>query len=81
MDWKKHILTLLNAGMTRDQIAAAMGVTTNAVREILAGRTKSPRADAAIRLLSIRPDIFGGFSAAHCAAPSLPTPECAGVAG
>jgi len=61
MDWKKHILTLLNAGMTRDQIAAAMGVTTNAVREILAGRTKSPRADAAIRLLSLRPDIFGPF--------------------
>jgi len=30
----------------------------------------------------LRPDIFGGFSAAHCAAASsLPTPECAGVGG
>jgi len=55
MNWKKHIHALLDAGMTLDKIAASMGVTTNAVREILAGRTKSPRADAAIRLLRLRP--------------------------
>jgi len=55
MDWKKHIHALREAGMTLDQIAEAMGVSTSAIYELLAGRTKSPRADAAIRLLSLSP--------------------------
>lgn len=58
MDWKSHILLLLGAGATVDQVASGMGVTPNAVREIIAGRTKSPRADAAFRLAQMRPEDF-----------------------
>ncbi|MGA6182793.1 hypothetical protein ACPEH1_16900 [Stenotrophomonas sp. NPDC077421] len=50
MDWKSQIQGLIGAGATVDSIAAGMGVTPNAVREIIAGRTKAPRADAAFRL-------------------------------
>ncbi len=50
MDWKSQIQGLIGAGATVDSVAAGMGVTPNAVREILAGRTKAPRADAAFRL-------------------------------
>ncbi|WWW34055.1 hypothetical protein V8017_13025 [Stenotrophomonas rhizophila] len=50
MDWKSQIQGLIGAGATVDSIAAGMGVTPNAVREIIAGRTRSPRADAAFRL-------------------------------
>lgn len=50
MDWKSQIQGLIGAGATVDSIAAGMGVTPNAIREILAGRTKAPRADAAFRL-------------------------------
>ncbi|HFT7004392.1 TPA: hypothetical protein ACGRP0_004449 [Stenotrophomonas maltophilia] len=50
MDWKSQIQGLIGAGATVDSIAAGMGVTPNAVREVLAGRTKAPRADAAFRL-------------------------------
>lgn len=53
MNWKSAIELLTAAGMPLDDIAAEMGVTTNAIREILAGRTKSPRAAAAIKLLSL----------------------------
>ncbi|HHW4685691.1 MAG TPA: hypothetical protein ACQGQG_10450 [Xylella sp.] len=59
MDWKARIKSLIKAGATVDAIAAHMGVTPNAVREILAGRTKAPRADAAFRLASLTPDVFG----------------------
>lgn len=50
MDWKSQIQGLIGAGATVDSVASGMGVTPNAVREILAGRTKAPRADAAFRL-------------------------------
>ncbi|WP_315388715.1 hypothetical protein [uncultured Stenotrophomonas sp.] len=50
MDWKSQIQGLISAGATVDSIASGMGVTPNAVREVLAGRTKAPRADAAFRL-------------------------------
>lgn len=53
MDWKSRIEALLAAGMTVNQVAEAMGVTANAVREILQERTKSPRADAAMALLQL----------------------------
>ncbi|WP_081275864.1 hypothetical protein [Stenotrophomonas maltophilia] len=59
MDWKSHIEGLLSAGATVDQLAAGMGVTPNAVREIRAGRTRSPRADAAFRLAAMRPGELG----------------------
>lgn len=58
MDWKSHIEGLLSAGATVDLLAVGMGVTPNAVREILAGRTKSPRADAAFKLAAMTPDQF-----------------------
>lgn len=60
MDWKSHIEGLLSAGATVDLLAVGMGVTPNAVREILAGRTKSPRADAAFKLAAMTPDQFRG---------------------
>ncbi len=53
MDWKTRIEALLAIdGMTVDAIATEMGVTGNAVREILSGRTKAPRAAAALALLA-----------------------------
>ncbi|MEC4337696.1 hypothetical protein VPH13_03015 [Stenotrophomonas pavanii] len=55
MDWKSHIEELLSAGATVNELAAGMGVTANAVREIRAGRTRSPRADAAFRLAAMKP--------------------------
>ena len=60
MDWKSHIEVLLSAGATIEQLASGMGVTPNAVREIRAGRTRSPRADAAFKLADMKPDQFGG---------------------
>ncbi|BCX44432.1 hypothetical protein I5U29_03995 [Stenotrophomonas maltophilia] len=59
MDWKSHIEWLLSAGATVDQLAAGMGVTPNAVREIRAGRTRAPRADAAFRLAAMKPGELG----------------------
>lgn len=53
MDWKTHIKKLIEAGATPTQIADRIGVTANAIREIVAGRTKAPRADAAFRLASL----------------------------
>ena len=53
MDWRLCISGLIYSGLTIDQIAAAIGVTPNAVREITAGRTKSPRANAAMRLMDL----------------------------
>lgn len=58
MDWKSHIEGLLGAGATVDQLATGMGVTPNAIREIRAGRTRSPRADAAFRLAAMKPEQF-----------------------
>lgn len=58
MDWKSHIEGLLRAGATVDQLAAGMGVTPNAVREILAGRTRSPRADSAFKLAAMKPEHY-----------------------
>lgn len=55
MDWKAHINSLLSFGWTLETIAARMEVSPQAIREILAGRTKAPRADAAIRLAAIAP--------------------------
>lgn len=57
MDWKSQIQGLIGAGATVDSIAAGMGVTPNAIREILAGRTKAPRADAAFRLARMVGDV------------------------
>lgn len=57
MDWKSQIQGLIGAGATVDSIAAGMGVTPNAVREVLAGRTKAPRADAAFRLARMVKDL------------------------
>ncbi|KXB20318.1 hypothetical protein [Xylella fastidiosa] len=73
MDWKARIKILIDGGATVDSIAAHMGVTPNAVREILAGRTKSPRADAAFRLASLMPDMLG-------AAPTDHRPEASNAA-
>lgn len=53
MNWKTHIEQLMEAGATPALIADRIGVTANAVREILAGRTKSPRADAAFKLAKL----------------------------
>lgn len=58
MDWKAHIKSLVAAGASIEEVAIRMGVTGNAVREILAGRTKAPRADAAFRLANLRPADF-----------------------
>ena len=59
MDWKSRIELLMAAGGTVEGIASHMGVTPNAVREILAERTKQPRANAAMRLLELTPASFG----------------------
>jgi lambda repressor-like predicted transcriptional regulator len=53
MDWKKCISALQAAGLSIDQISAEAGVTANAVREVVAGRTKQPRANAALRLVGL----------------------------
>lgn len=53
MDWKPCIRSLEAANVSLDEIASAMGVTTNAIREILANRTKSPRASAAFKLMAL----------------------------
>ncbi|KRG54091.1 helix-turn-helix domain-containing protein [Stenotrophomonas nitritireducens] len=58
MDWKLHIAQLISAGATPGQIAERIGVTANAIREIVAGRTKSPRADAAFKLARLTPADF-----------------------
>jgi transcriptional regulator with XRE-family HTH domain len=63
MDWKSHIEGLLSAGATVDQLAVGMGVTPNAVREILAGRTRSPRAEAAFKLAAMKPEHYGSHRA------------------
>lgn len=59
MDWKTHIEQLMEAGATPALIADRIGVTANAVREVLAGRTKSPRADAAFKLAKLTASDFG----------------------
>jgi transcriptional regulator with XRE-family HTH domain len=53
MDWKPCIRALEAADVPLDEIASAMGVTTNAIRELLSDRTKSPRAAAAFRLMAL----------------------------
>ena len=53
MDWKTAIETLVQRGMTPDTIGAEIGVGGNAIREILAGRTKAPRAEAAFKLAAL----------------------------
>lgn len=58
MDWKLHIELLIAAGATPDRIAKRIGVTANAIREILAGRTKAPRAESAFKLAKLRPSQF-----------------------
>lgn len=58
MDWKSHIEMLIAQGATPDAIAQRIGVTANAVREIVAGRTKSPRAAAAFKLAKLKPANF-----------------------
>ncbi|WP_267257557.1 helix-turn-helix domain-containing protein [Stenotrophomonas maltophilia] len=68
MDWKSHIEVLLSAGATVEQLASGMGVTPNAVREIRAGRTRSPRADAAFKLADMKPDQFGESPLTHLTA-------------
>lgn len=68
MDWKSHIEGLLSAGATVDLLAVGMGVTPNAVREIRAGRTKSPRADAAFKLAAMKPEQFAAGRQQACRA-------------
>ncbi|ADV26989.1 hypothetical protein Psesu_1139 [Pseudoxanthomonas suwonensis 11-1] len=58
MEWKTRIQSLIDAGIQLDAIAARMEVTPNALREILAGRTKAPRAAAAFRLAALTPASF-----------------------
>ena len=53
MDWKPCIRSLAAANVSLDEIASAMGVTPNAIRELLADRTKSPRASAAFKLMAL----------------------------
>ena len=53
MTWKQRIDDLILSGQTVDSIARHMGVTANAVREIIKGRTAAPRADAAIKLMAL----------------------------
>lgn len=71
MDWKSHIEGLLSAGATVEQLATGMGVTPNAVREILAGRTRSPRADAAFRLAAMGRDRFSATVSVAALAPLI----------
>lgn len=71
MDWKSHIEGLLGAGATVDQLASGMGVTPNAIREIRAGRTRSPRADAAFRLAAMKPEQFSHSPSKAVAASTL----------
>lgn len=58
MNWKARIQALLDAGATVNGIAERIGVTPNAVREVMAGRTKAPRADAAFLLAGLAPSDF-----------------------
>ncbi|MBS0229668.1 MAG: hypothetical protein JSS52_00710 [Proteobacteria bacterium] len=53
MNWQSVINSLIGSGLSIDDIATEMGVTANAVREITAGRTKSPRYEAAMRLIAL----------------------------
>jgi predicted DNA-binding protein YlxM (UPF0122 family) len=53
MDWKTLITDLLAADVSLEEISTAMDVTPNALREIIAGRTKSPRYEAATKLLEL----------------------------
>lgn len=63
MDWKAHIEQLIAAGATPAGIAEKIGVTANAVREILAGRTKEPRASAGMKLAKLTPAKFAAAKA------------------
>jgi plasmid maintenance system antidote protein VapI len=58
MDWKPHVSQLIASGATVSGIAARIGVTPNAVRELMAGRTKQPRGMAAVYLSQLKPDDF-----------------------
>lgn len=71
MDWKSHIEGLLDAGATVEQLASGMGVTPNAIREIRAGRTRSPRADAAFRLAAMKPEQFSRSPSSVVAASTV----------
>lgn len=53
MEWQTRIKELLARNVSVGEIAASMGVTDNAVREVLSGRTKQPRADAAMGLIAL----------------------------
>lgn len=53
MDWKARVDRLIAKDVSLDDIANAMGVTPNAVREIRDARTKQPRANAALGLLAL----------------------------
>lgn len=53
MNWAQMIIELKADGMSVADIAASMGVTPNAVREIVAGRTKAPLYDAACKLKAL----------------------------
>ncbi len=53
MNWKTILNDLFAVPLTIEQVAAEMGVTPNALREILAGRTVSPRFEAATKLLAL----------------------------
>lgn len=53
MEWKTCIQELIARNVSVGEIASAMGVTDNAVREVLSNRTKQPRANAAMKLLAL----------------------------
>jgi plasmid maintenance system antidote protein VapI len=56
-EWRNRILALtVPGGLSINEVAAGMGVTPNAVRELAAGRTREPRANAAVGLLQLCSD-------------------------
>lgn len=53
MDFRKCMTDLRSDGLSVSEIAEEIGVTDSAVREVIYGRTKAPRAAAALKLLAL----------------------------
>lgn len=51
--WADLISDLSTAGMTYAEIGAAAGCAGSTIGDLATGRSKSPRADAAIRLMKL----------------------------
>ena len=62
-DWKERIAACESAGMSRREIAAAVGMSYSALCDVVNGNTKEPRGLAAVKLhalaQSLCPDVFG----------------------